>query len=34
MFFEGSSDSKYILENLDKQIIFYEEIRDKIKEGI
>lgn len=34
MFFEGSSDSKYVLENLDKQITFYEEIRDKIKEGI
>lgn len=34
MFFEGTSDTIYVLENLDKQILFYEGIKDKIKESI
>ena len=34
MFFEGTSDTIYVLENLDKQILFYEDIKDKIKESI
>lgn len=34
MFFEGTSDTIYVLENLDKQILFYTDIKDKLKEGI
>lgn len=34
MFFEGTSDSVYVLENLDKQILFYKNIKDRVGEFI
>lgn len=34
MFFECTSDTVYVMENLDKQILFYNDIKNKIGEYI
>ena len=34
MFFDDTSDTIYLLENFDSQILFYNDIKDKIKRGI